>query len=196
MTDSMITVALLVGDPAHEDLQLNEASLAAAARMIEVRWQAVTRGPMGTRAGAARSGTSTSSPPALRVQGRSARRLGQASSRSPIIWRPVGPAEVIRFGSGTGPGRRTGLGQLPSRLSPTASAMPGVLWPTASQVPHHGVCGSPAPSRQSFRSLADPAPATGPLPSTCSAELPPRRGSRMRLAPLALDRRALFDNRL
>jgi len=32
----MITVALVVGDPAHEDLQLNETSLAAAARTIEV----------------------------------------------------------------------------------------------------------------------------------------------------------------
>ena len=36
MTESMITVALIVGDPAHEDLQLNETSLAAAARTIEV----------------------------------------------------------------------------------------------------------------------------------------------------------------
>jgi hypothetical protein len=36
MTESMITVALVVGDPAHEDLQLNETSLAAAARTIEV----------------------------------------------------------------------------------------------------------------------------------------------------------------
>ena len=36
MTESMITVALIVGDPAHEDLQLNETSLAAAARTIDV----------------------------------------------------------------------------------------------------------------------------------------------------------------
>ena len=36
MTERMITVALVVGDPAHEDLQLNETSLAAAARTIEV----------------------------------------------------------------------------------------------------------------------------------------------------------------
>src|SRR5271169_3311919 len=36
MTESMITAALIVGDPAHEDLQLNETSLAAAARTIEV----------------------------------------------------------------------------------------------------------------------------------------------------------------
>jgi hypothetical protein len=36
MTESMITVALIVGDPAHEDLQLNQASLAAAARTIGV----------------------------------------------------------------------------------------------------------------------------------------------------------------
>jgi hypothetical protein len=36
MTENMITVALIVGDPGHEDLQLNEGSLAAAAKMIEV----------------------------------------------------------------------------------------------------------------------------------------------------------------
>ncbi|MFY9935109.1 MAG: hypothetical protein WAK82_44650 [Streptosporangiaceae bacterium] len=36
MTESMLTVALIVGDPAHEDLQLNETSLAAAARTIRV----------------------------------------------------------------------------------------------------------------------------------------------------------------
>src|SRR5436309_6187861 len=36
MTESMSTVALGVGGPAHEDLQLNETSLAAAARTIEV----------------------------------------------------------------------------------------------------------------------------------------------------------------
>jgi len=35
MTENMITVALIVGDPGHEDLQLNQGSLAAAARMIE-----------------------------------------------------------------------------------------------------------------------------------------------------------------
>jgi hypothetical protein len=36
MTENMITVALIVGDPGHEDLQLNEGTLAAAAKMIEV----------------------------------------------------------------------------------------------------------------------------------------------------------------
>ena len=50
MTQNMITVALIVGDPGHEGLQLNEGSLAAAARMIEVhgaathgRWDAGRR---------------------------------------------------------------------------------------------------------------------------------------------------------
>ena len=50
MTENMITVALIVGDPGHEGLQLNEGSLAAAARMIEVhgaathgRWDAGRR---------------------------------------------------------------------------------------------------------------------------------------------------------
>jgi hypothetical protein len=47
MTENMITVALIVGDPGHEGLQLNEGSLAAAAKMIKVhaaathgRWDA------------------------------------------------------------------------------------------------------------------------------------------------------------
>jgi hypothetical protein len=50
MTQNMVTVALIVGDPGHEGLQLNEGSLAAAARMIEVhgaathgRWDAGRR---------------------------------------------------------------------------------------------------------------------------------------------------------
>src|SRR5258706_241035 len=34
MTENMITVALIVGDPGHEGLQLNEGSLAAAATVI------------------------------------------------------------------------------------------------------------------------------------------------------------------
>jgi hypothetical protein len=47
MTENMITVALIIGDPGHEDLELDQRSLAAAARMIEVhgvdthgRWDA------------------------------------------------------------------------------------------------------------------------------------------------------------
>jgi hypothetical protein len=54
MTQNMITVALIVGDPDHEGLQLNEGSLAAAARMIEVhgaathgRWDAGRRSTVG-----------------------------------------------------------------------------------------------------------------------------------------------------
>ena len=43
MTQNMITVALIIGDPGHEGLQLNEDSLAAAARMIEVH-RAATHG--------------------------------------------------------------------------------------------------------------------------------------------------------
>ena len=46
MTESMITVALIVGDPAHEDLQLNETSLAAAAGTIEIAWRGHSR-PVG-----------------------------------------------------------------------------------------------------------------------------------------------------
>lgn len=36
MNESMITVALVVGNPAQEELQLNEASLAAAERTVEI----------------------------------------------------------------------------------------------------------------------------------------------------------------
>jgi hypothetical protein len=50
MTENMITVALIVGDPGRDGLQLDEGSLAAAARMIEVhgaathgRWDAGRR---------------------------------------------------------------------------------------------------------------------------------------------------------
>jgi hypothetical protein len=43
MSGNVITVALIVGDPAAEDLQLNEGCLAAAAKVIEVHG-AVIRG--------------------------------------------------------------------------------------------------------------------------------------------------------
>ena len=66
MTESMIAVAMVVGDPAHEDLQLNEASLAAAGdRPSRFMARSFTAG--GTRAGAARSDASTSSAPAPRI---------------------------------------------------------------------------------------------------------------------------------
>ncbi len=48
MTENMITVALIVGDPGHEDLQLNQGSLAAAARMIEGRRGQLWRRRAGT----------------------------------------------------------------------------------------------------------------------------------------------------
>jgi len=35
MTDNIITIALIIGDARHEDLQLDEPSLSAATRMIE-----------------------------------------------------------------------------------------------------------------------------------------------------------------
>jgi hypothetical protein len=36
MTENMITVALIIGDPGREDLQLDEGSLAAAAKMMGI----------------------------------------------------------------------------------------------------------------------------------------------------------------
>jgi hypothetical protein len=76
MTKNMITVALIVGDPGHEGLQLDEGSLAAAARMIEAlgaaargRWDA---------AGGAPCGASTSSPAAPRISRRNCKPSGPA----------------------------------------------------------------------------------------------------------------------
>src|SRR5260221_14358337 len=50
MTENMITVALIIGDPGHHDLQLNEGCLTDAAKTIEVhgaathgRWDAGRR---------------------------------------------------------------------------------------------------------------------------------------------------------
>ena len=95
MTQNMITVALIVGDPGHEGLQLNEGSLAAAARMIEVHG-AATHGRWDA-AGGAPCGASTSSAPAPRISRTSCKPSGPGKLES-VIWRPVGPAEVIRFG--------------------------------------------------------------------------------------------------
>jgi hypothetical protein len=94
MTESMITVALVVGDPAHEELQLNEASLAAAERAIEGhgavihgRWDSGRRSTVWcfdiepVRAGDLKDD----------LQGIWAGKLES------VVWRPVGPTEVIRF---------------------------------------------------------------------------------------------------
>jgi hypothetical protein len=63
MTENMITVALIVGDPGREDLQLNEGSLAAAAKMTGVhgavthrRWDAGRRRGRGPGTGSPRPG--------------------------------------------------------------------------------------------------------------------------------------------
>jgi hypothetical protein len=47
MTENMITVALIIGAPGHDDLQLTEGSLTAAAKTIEVHGdpRPVGRGP-------------------------------------------------------------------------------------------------------------------------------------------------------
>jgi hypothetical protein len=95
MTETLITVALIVGDPGHEDLQLDEGSLAAAARMIEVqgaalhgRWDAGRRSTVWCfdieRARAA----------AVKEELQAI----WAGKLESVIWRPVGSAEVIRFG--------------------------------------------------------------------------------------------------
>jgi hypothetical protein len=93
MTESMITVALVVGDPAHEDLQLNETNLAAA-RTIEVRGAVIHgRWDSGRR----------STVWCFDIERARAADLKDdlqaiwAGKLESVIWRPVGPAEVIRF---------------------------------------------------------------------------------------------------
>src|SRR6266702_3393588 len=94
MTENMITVALIVGDPGHDGLQLSEGSLAAAARMIEVHG-AATHG----RWDAGRRSTVW----CFDIERARAADLKDelqtiwAGKLESVIWRPVGPAEVIRF---------------------------------------------------------------------------------------------------
>jgi hypothetical protein len=93
MTD-MMTVALIIGDPGTEELLLNEGCLAAAAKMIEVhgaaahgRWEAGRRSTVfcfdieRARAADLKDDLQTI----------------WAGKLESVIWRPVGPAEVIRF---------------------------------------------------------------------------------------------------
>jgi hypothetical protein len=93
MTD-MITVALIIGDPGAEELLLNEACLAAAAKMIEVhgaaahgRWDAGRRSTVFC----------------FDIERARAEDLKDdlqdiwAGKLESVIWRRVGPAEVIRF---------------------------------------------------------------------------------------------------
>ena len=94
MTESMITVALVAGDPAHEDLQPNETSLAAAARTSGVHG-AVVHG----RRGSGRRSTVW----CFDIERARAADLKDdlqaiwAGKLESVIWRPAGPAEVIRF---------------------------------------------------------------------------------------------------
>jgi hypothetical protein len=93
MTDA-ITVALIIGDPGAEELLLNEASLAAAAKTIEAhgatahgRWEAGRRSTVFC----------------FDIERARAEDLKDdlqniwAGKLESVIWRPVGPAEVIRF---------------------------------------------------------------------------------------------------
>jgi hypothetical protein len=77
----MITVALIVGDPGREDLQLNDGSLAAAAKMTGVHG-AVTPPPVG-RGQAARSRTRNR---------KSAARSRRSMSKLQICWVIHGPS--------------------------------------------------------------------------------------------------------
>jgi hypothetical protein len=94
MSGNMITVALIIGDPSAEDLQLNEGCLAAAAKVIEVHG-AATRG----RWDAGRRSTVW----CFDIERARAADLKDdlqsiwAGKLESVIWRPVGPAEVIRF---------------------------------------------------------------------------------------------------
>jgi hypothetical protein len=94
MAENMITVALIVGDPGDKGLQLDEGSLAAAARVIEVHG-AVTHG----RWEAGRRSTVF----CFDIERARAENLKEdlqniwAGKLESVVWRPVGPAEVIRF---------------------------------------------------------------------------------------------------
>jgi hypothetical protein len=94
MTESMITVALVVGDPAHEELQLNEASLAAAARTIEVHG-AIIHGPWDS--GRRRTVWCFEIERARAADLKDDLRAIWAGKFESVVWRPVGPAEVIRY---------------------------------------------------------------------------------------------------
>ena len=76
MTQNMITVALIVGDPGHEGLQLNEGSLAAAARMIEGSWRGHPR-PVGRGQAEHRVVLRHRARPRRGSQGRAANHLGR-----------------------------------------------------------------------------------------------------------------------
>jgi hypothetical protein len=95
MTENMITVALIIGDPGHDDLQLNEGCLTAAAKTIDVHG-AATHG----RRDAGRRSTVW----CFDIERARAADLKDdlqaiwAGKLESVIWRPVGPAEVIRFG--------------------------------------------------------------------------------------------------
>ena len=95
MTENMITVALIIGDPGHDDLQLNEGCLTAAAKTIEVHG-AATHG----RWDAGRRSTVW----CFDIERDRAADLKDdlqaiwAGKLESVIWRPGGPAEVIRFG--------------------------------------------------------------------------------------------------
>ena len=95
MTESLITVALIIGDPGHEDVRLDEGSMAAAARMIEVhaaaahgRWDAGRRSTVWC----------FEIEPARAADLKEELQGIWAGKLESVIWRPVGPAEVIRFG--------------------------------------------------------------------------------------------------
>ena len=94
MSGNMITVALIIGDPGAEDLQLNEGCLAAAAKVIELHG-AATHG----RWDAGRRSTVW----CFDIERARAADLQDdlqdiwAGKLESVIWRPVGPAEVIRF---------------------------------------------------------------------------------------------------
>ena len=119
MTENMITVALIVGDPGHEGLQLDEGSLAAAARMIEAPARPPTAG--GTRAGGAVCGASTSSAPAPRISKEELQTIWAGKLES-VIWRPVGRprSSVSAEGSPTLP--------VPARMSQRPVPVPAAVF--------------------------------------------------------------------
>ena len=146
MTENMITVALIIGDPGHEGLQLDEVSLAAPARMIE-GLGAATHG-RGTRAGAALCGASTLTAPAPRISRRNCKPSGPGSL-NPSSGGPSGQprSSVSAEGSPTlpvppgcpraSPGTRCGI-------HPVLRHLPFLPAQTGSSLPEAGDGRSPA----------------------------------------------------
>src|SRR5260221_723192 len=122
MTENMITVALIIGDPGHDDLQLNEGCLTAAAKTIEVHGAAThgrrAAGPAGGGEGRAGAGAGRGGGKAGRGGARPNPRGGSAPVSHGPASRGTGPDKTPargRRGRENGRWRRAAVGGLARR---------------------------------------------------------------------------------